>query len=86
MFCSNCGTKNNDNAKFCISCGAVLNQSAVQIQEDKPSDFSSQIQNSMQYQKQSVQSKPYQKAVIGLTVSMIIIAGVMAGCIVGIII
>ena len=28
MFCSKCGTQNDDSAKFCSKCGAQLNQSS----------------------------------------------------------
>ena len=35
VFCSNCGTELNDNAKFCFSCGAKINSSVLKSEELK---------------------------------------------------
>lgn len=34
MFCSNCGTKNEENAKFCTNCGATLEVKATPVVEE----------------------------------------------------
>lgn len=36
MFCMNCGTKNDDQAKFCIKCGLQLTDSVVVNEKSKP--------------------------------------------------
>ena len=36
MFCTNCGNPVSDNAKFCPSCGAVLNQDSQPISAQQP--------------------------------------------------
>ena len=35
MFCMNCGTKNDDQAKFCIKCGQQLTDSVVANENPK---------------------------------------------------
>ena len=36
MYCMNCGTKNDDQAKFCIKCGLQLTDSVVVNEKSKP--------------------------------------------------
>ncbi|MGN0055639.1 MAG: lectin-like protein [Atopobiaceae bacterium] len=38
MFCSNCGAKNRDGAKFCVECGAPLSRKADQAVATAPTD------------------------------------------------
>ncbi|MDY4523001.1 MAG: zinc ribbon domain-containing protein [Atopobium sp.] len=38
MFCSQCGVKNSDEAKFCTSCGASLHSATVHTSAAEPSD------------------------------------------------
>lgn len=38
MFCSECGTKNNENAEFCIECGTRLGQQEKKVKEKKSSN------------------------------------------------
>lgn len=41
MFCTECGAKNEDNAKFCVECGAKLGNSNVRIKIPTPSETDS---------------------------------------------
>lgn len=41
MFCANCGTKNDDNVKFCPNCGNIINNNSAvsQSQNNKNNEF-----------------------------------------------
>lgn len=41
MFCTECGAKNEDSAKFCVECGAKLGNSNVRIKIPTPSETDS---------------------------------------------
>lgn len=41
MFCTECGAKNEDSAKFCVDCGAKLGSSNVRIKIPAPSETAS---------------------------------------------
>ena len=41
MFCTECGAKNEDSAKFCVDCGAKLGNSNVRIKIPTPSETDS---------------------------------------------
>ena len=41
MFCTECGVKNEDSAKFCVECGAKLGNSNVRIKIPTPSETDS---------------------------------------------
>lgn len=41
MFCTKCGAKNEDSAKFCVECGAKLGNSNVRIKIPTPSETDS---------------------------------------------
>ena len=45
MFCTKCGTKNNDGAKFCIKCGERFNMVASNKKKDKENLFVSYFKN-----------------------------------------
>lgn len=36
MFCKKCGVNNDDDSKFCSSCGASMNDEAVKSEQEKP--------------------------------------------------
>ena len=41
MFCTECGAKNEDSAKFCVDCGAKLGNSNIRIKIPTPSETDS---------------------------------------------
>ena len=40
MFCKNCGRELPDDAKFCVQCGASMNQKAESTEKTKKTDTS----------------------------------------------
>lgn len=39
MFCQNCGSKNDDNVKFCFNCGALIQNISIENNNKKDGDF-----------------------------------------------
>ena len=56
MFCTHCGTKNNDNAVYCVGCGAYLANDA-QLGQSQPPRQPQSPQS--QYNQQQQQQQPW---------------------------
>ena len=39
MFCSECGTKIKDDAKFCFNCGAKITENSAEAEREVPEEF-----------------------------------------------
>lgn len=67
MFCTNCGTKNNDDSRFCCGCGAPLNGGApaqAPVQAPYPQDQYQQPYG--QYQQPYAQNPYPQQQAVGM--------------------
>ena len=45
MFCSNCGTKNSDDAAFCVACGSPLKQDNPAVADFESLEVSPHVEN-----------------------------------------
>ncbi len=52
MYCKNCGTQNSDDAKFCTSCGAPIEQAPKQKSHDEYQDYFEETKNKSNYDYQ----------------------------------
>lgn len=74
MICKNCNKDNNDEAKFCVGCGAKLEESQVVIQ-DTPNNQNYQNSNNV---SEVPEYKPT-SAIIAIVVSFLCCGGIIGG-------
>jgi TM2 domain-containing membrane protein YozV len=68
MFCSGCGTKNEDTARFCLSCGGALGATAA-----SPNQSGGAMRGTGQVQSAGVGVKSEKNPVLATVLSVVIV-------------
>lgn len=71
MICKNCNKDNNDEAKFCVGCGAKLEESQVIIENTSNNQSSNNVSEVPEYKPTS--------AIIAIVVSFLCCGGIIGG-------
>ena len=79
MFCSKCGTKNDEGAKFCSKCGETLTEGAKKEETVKVSTPNSANAGGIRKAMKADAKKRVKGALIGATAIYLVVCGILGG-------
>lgn len=82
MFCTKCGTPNNDDSKFCCGCGEPLNASYKTVNEEPASEYANPADTQHNYNQTA--NAPYKAPITGRNIALCLILTIVTCGIYGI--
>lgn len=73
MFCSNCGTKNEDGAKFCVNCGTTFEETSESTAVETAPVYSQEVED---YAADSGEKKAKIKKIVTIAVIVAVVAAI----------